>query len=226
MFCFLTDSCVPIISPIQFRMFFFENYYSSFMSWKYAWWNVNFSKRANLSCLKKEFHLANTPWFILNRRHSEQCIKYSKINEVIYKIINKGVVANESIFAIMLYSMNTLDEVMNENTTLMDWSRMTSPTSPYLFKSGDYKDKKIIDNLISENKNAIFLRKIDPMFPNTLLLEYIYKDRNQNVITKMKTKLFWLEMKINGLNFFFKYYKTMIMIVFLYYYINTLFLLL
>ena len=33
-FCFLTDSCVPIISPLKFRELFFENYSKSIVSWK------------------------------------------------------------------------------------------------------------------------------------------------------------------------------------------------
>jgi hypothetical protein len=40
-FCFLTDSCVPIISPFEFRRLFLLNLNRSIFSWRPAWWNIN-----------------------------------------------------------------------------------------------------------------------------------------------------------------------------------------
>ena len=48
-FCFLTDSCCPIISPTRFRHLFYTHYNKSILSWKKAWWNIQFHKRANLA---------------------------------------------------------------------------------------------------------------------------------------------------------------------------------
>jgi hypothetical protein len=203
-FCFLTDSCVPIISPLKFRELFFENYFYSFMSWKKAWWNISLVKRANLHYLEPKYHLGNSPWFILNRADGCRCINYFKKNPAIFELICKGDVANESIFAIMLAVQNSLKDVKNENTTATDWSRMTSSTSPHLFKTGDYKDKKFIDDQLKENKYTIFLRKIDKSFPDNVLLEYIKKDDNdKNVIEKRRGRIFWLQNKA----LFLKYYS-------------------
>ena len=76
-FCFLTESCSPIVSPQSFRKIFMENYNKTIMSWKRAYWNPNFTKRANLDKLQEEFHLTNTPWFIINKDNALILIKYS-----------------------------------------------------------------------------------------------------------------------------------------------------
>ena len=203
-FCFLTETCVPIISPLKFRELFFENYQYSFMSWKKAWWNTTLVKRANLHYLQQQFHLANTPWFILNRQDAHRCIHYSQINKNIYKLICQGDVANESIFSIMLYAKNSLKMVKNEDTTATDWSRMMNSTSPYLFKDGSLKDKSFIDDFLKKNKNTIFLRKVDKSFPNSVLQEYITKEDNDTpLITKRKNKIFWLHKKFLFLKYLY-----------------------
>jgi hypothetical protein len=202
-FCFLTDSCVPIISPLKFREMFYEFYSFSFMSWREAWWNTKFVKRANLQYLQSQYHLANTPWFILNRADAYRCINYSHKNKKIYKIICFGDVANESIFSIMLYTQNSLKLVKNEDTTATDWSRMMSSTSPYLFKEGNYKDKKFIEDFLNEKPYTIFLRKVDKSFPDNVLYEYIQKeDSDLQVVKKRKNNIFWLHKRM----IFFKYY--------------------
>ena len=75
-FCFLTDSCCPIISPEKFRYLFFTYYNKSILNWKNAWWNIQFHKRANLALLPKELHLGNDPWFILKRENVNDCINF------------------------------------------------------------------------------------------------------------------------------------------------------
>ena len=39
------------------------------MSWKPAWWNVDFHKRANLKQFSPDLRLANDPWFMLKREN-------------------------------------------------------------------------------------------------------------------------------------------------------------
>ena len=75
-FCLLTDSCCPIISPKRFRYLFFENYNKTIMSWKKAWWNIQFHKRANLALLPEDLRLANDPWFVLKREDVNRIIQY------------------------------------------------------------------------------------------------------------------------------------------------------
>jgi len=208
-FCFLTDSCVPIISPLKFRELFFENYSKSIVSWKNAWWNVNFCKRANLCRLKEEYHLANDPWFVMKREDVKKSIVYSNINNGIFSVICNGEVANESIFAIMLYSFNQLTNVKQQVTHAADWSRMTSATSPHIFKEGNKTDMNFITTFLDKNRYTMFLRKVDSKFPDDKLLDIIYaedvdeKERRsrvhrferrfflQMIIQKMKNNLYF-----------------------------------
>jgi hypothetical protein len=175
-FCFLTDSCVPIISPLKFRELFFENYSKTIMNWRKAWWNVQFCNRANLKMLKEESHLANDPWFTMKREDANRCLTYSRINTNIYTLICSGDVANESIFAIMLKAVNKLNEVKQSVTHAADWSRMSSATSPHVFKDGDKKDLLFINDFLDKNRHTMFLRKVDPKFPDQIITDYINRD--------------------------------------------------
>jgi hypothetical protein len=181
-FCFLSESCLPIISPKEFRELFNAHNHQSILQWREAWWNIAFHKRANLSFLTKEFHLGHTPWFVLTKTDANNCLLYKQFKKNVYSIICKGGLANESIFAIILKSFNRLDEqgeiVINQPSTLIDWSRMTSSTSPYVFK---YEDNNTTQHNINwivgekrKNKYAIFLRKVDPSFPDDVLEKIIY----------------------------------------------------
>jgi len=172
-FCFLTDSCVPIIPPEKFRALFFENYDKTIMGWKPAYWNIDFHKRANLNRLPSKFHLANAPWFVLKKKDVERCIAYIKYNKETYDLICSGGLANESIFAIILKSFNELDSVVNATSTITDWSRMTSPTSPHCFVEGNKDDILFIGKSLQDEKYAMFLRKVHPRFPEKLLLDLI-----------------------------------------------------
>jgi hypothetical protein len=177
-FCMLTDSCCPIISPKRFRYLFYNNYKKSIMSWKTAWWNPEFHKRANLYLLPKEFHLANDPWFVLNKEHVLQILTFVNNKKDITKTICSGGLANESLFAIILYCYRQLDlkgPVISEVSHITDWNRMTSATSPHLFKEGNEKDIKFIDSSLEKNKYAMFIRKIAPEFPSEIINNYIHE---------------------------------------------------
>ena len=189
-FCFLTDSCAPIISPLKFRELFFENYSKTIMNWRKAWWNVKFCNRANLKMLKEESHLANDPWFVMKREDASSCLTYSRVNTNIYTLICRGDVANESIFAIILYAVNKLKEVKQSVTHAADWSRMSSATSPHVFKEGDKKDLTFINDFLERNRYTMFLRKVDPKFPDQTLIEYINKD---NDVSNRRSRVIRLE---------------------------------
>ena len=208
-FCFLTDSCVPIISPLKFRELFFENYSKSIVSWKNAWWNVNFCKRANLCRLKEEYHLANDPWFVMKREDVKKSIVYSNVNNSIFSVICNGEVANESIFAIMLYSFNQLTNVKSQVTHAADWSRMTSATSPHIFKDGNKTDMNFITTFLDKNRYTMFLRKVDSKFPDDKLLDIIYEEDNDEKELRSRVnrfeRRFFLQMIIKKMknNFYF-----------------------
>jgi hypothetical protein len=168
-FCLLTDSCVPMISPKEFRNRFFHYYSYTIFRWYSPNWNIQYQKRANLFQLSEKYHLANDPWFIITRYDVLYCLKFTK--NKMYKTITKGIIANESVFAIALAYFSRLQRVINKSSTLCDWTRMNSPTSPYIFKmnSNLEKDKKYI----LEN-DAIFLRKVHSSFPDKILEDILY----------------------------------------------------
>jgi hypothetical protein len=183
-FCMLTDSCCPIISPKKFRYLFQQNENKSIMNWKYPWWNIHFHTRANLKKLPKELHLANDPWFVLKREHVRQILTFNNKQRNLTKIICDGGLANESLFAIILYcykqlEINGSDSVISSVTHIADWTRMKGPTSPHLFKEGNEIDIQFIDREVDKNEYVMFIRKIAPEFPNEILKRYIYEKNKE-----------------------------------------------
>lgn len=174
-FCILTESCCPIISPAKFRSIFLKNYSSSIMNWSNIWWNVYLQKRANLSLLPKKYHLANDPYFVLKREDVNYCFQFTHSQSLLFKTICDGGLANESLFAIIFSAFNRLNKIKKGITHITDWSRMTSPTSPYLFIEGSLKNIKFIESNLQQHKYAMFIRKISPDFPDYILNRFIDK---------------------------------------------------
>jgi hypothetical protein len=195
-FCMLTDSCCPIISPKKFRYLFYSLYNRSIISWKKAWWNVDFHRRANLNKLPEEYRLANDPWFILKRENVIQCLKFINVNVELTKLICDGGLANESLFAIILYTIkeiNNKNSVINSTTHITDWTRKTTTTSPHLFKEGNDTDIKFIEKSLNNNKYSMFIRKISPDFPDEILKKYIYEySKEEDAILQIKDP-FWFQ---------------------------------
>ena len=186
--CLLTDSCCPIISPQRFRFLFYKFFNKSIMGWRRAWWNISFHKRANLALLPSEYHLGNEPWFTLKREHVLQTIQYMNENKELVKTICSGGLANESLFAIILKSCKQLDNgsIINSNTHLTDWNRMSSFTSPHVFKEGNALDLKFINGELERNSYALFIRKIAPEFPDVILQKYIYQKEDNDLYIVVK----------------------------------------
>ena len=209
-FIFLTESCVPIISPQKFRNLFFNNLNKTIMSWKPCWWNVHIYKRANLHGLKSEFHLANNPWFILKKEDALKCIHYSITNKQIYNFICKGIIANESIFAIILKSLDRLKYVQNSVTHASDWARMSSGNSPYVFDSENCLDIPFIEKFLKENPYTMFLRKVDSSFPSNILLDFINRNDVPIIVSPKKIISFrtiGICISITGFFIFLWYYN-------------------
>lgn len=183
-FCMLTESCIPVISPKQFRRLFIDNYTNTILSWKKAWWNVDFHKRANLRYFEHNMRIGHDPWFVLSRPDVLRIISYPIHNEHVYHLICKGGLANESIFAIILYQNKTLDKVINQSSHITDWSKPSSATSPYVFSKADADELKYIYDTIHKNKYAMFLRKIDYTFPDTAIKNIWYNNSHSTVEDK------------------------------------------
>jgi hypothetical protein len=191
-FCMLTDSCCPIISPKYFRYLFYKYYSFSFFSWKKAWWNTNFHKRSNLDKLPKELWLANDPWFTLTRENIKQIFHFVSNQQNITKTICNGIIANESLFAIIFKSYKELEDISNNNSHIIcseshisDWKRMSSTTSPHIFKDANEEDIKFLEQKILFS--VMFIRKIAPEFPDEILRHYIYehnKEHDNDIVLK------------------------------------------
>ena len=180
-FCLLTDSCVPIISPNKFRQQFLNHYQASIIKCKPAYWNINIHRRANLRLLSKEYWLANDPWFTLCRNHVHKCILFLQVKKDIWKTVNSGGLANESLFAIILQTFGELTNtktMINESATICDWEHMTSPTSPNYFIEDTAENVSIICKLIKENKYAMFLRKVHKDFSNETIKDIMNMNFN------------------------------------------------
>jgi hypothetical protein len=224
-FCMLTDSCCPIISPKKFRHLFYNYYDKSIMSWKEAWWNKDFHKRANLSKLPKELHLANDPWFTLKRENVVQVLNFINKQQEVTKLICSGGLANESLFAIILYGYKQLKNNNNKSpvisavTHITDWSRMASATSPHLFKDANEKDIQFIDSELAKNKYAMFIRKISPEFPNEILRHYIYeqnKDSEEKLLVIQP--VFFIYNRYKNYLYFVSPYFIFLAFIFFYFY--------
>jgi len=207
-FCFLTDSCCPIISPKRFRYLFYKYHNKSIMSWKQAWWNIHYHKRANLALLPEEYRLGNDCWFVMNREDIIRCLKFVKNKPELTNLICKGGLANESLFAIILQSHDELKNVICSVTHMTDWNRMSSPTSPHLFEKGDEMDIKFIENSLKENKFVLFIRKISPEFPDEIIHKYIYREsKKDNLLFFIQTiSFFHFNIIINIFIFMFVIY--------------------
>jgi hypothetical protein len=198
-FIFLTESCVPIISPLKFKELFLSFYDCSILNWRKPWWNVNFCKRANLKHIPQEFHFGHDPYFLLKREDAESLIKEISLNPQIFNIYKKvcqGAIANESVFAILFYILKKLETkyLINASTHATDWSRPTSPTSPHVFSSitDHNKDQQFICKFLETNKYTMFLRKVGPDFPDHLLEDIIYKDNELEERKERVWKLEWI----------------------------------
>lgn len=178
-FCLLTDTCCPIVSPYVFRQRFIENMDKSIIRCKPAWWNPDYTKRANLHKIPRDLWLANDPWFILTREHVLFIIHGLKSHSSVAATICAGGLANESIFAIFLYlggfwrpSAPNLS-IINACSHITDWTQPASATSPHIFKEGTADEILMIEDGLKTECNALFIRKVHSTFPEEILKKYI-----------------------------------------------------
>lgn len=220
-FCLLTDSCCPIISPRRFRYLFYQNYNKTIMNWRKSWWNPEFHKRANLHKLPEDMRLANDPWFVLKRENVYQCLQFVKTQQNITQIVNSGGLANESLFAIILFCYNQLDKVVANASHMTDWGRPSSTTSPHMFLEGNKTDTTFIEKNLKENEYVMFIRKIHLEFPDEILKKYIYefsKETDDQLVLKdpfLKMRLYYYYAYMSQ---YFLYFVPGVIIIWYYFY--------
>lgn len=169
--CMLTDSCVPIITPDDFRAMYCAYQYKSIIHCQPAYWNIDLHPRGNLKYLHPKYRLANDPWFTLSRNHAQLCILFMQYKQSTYQQIVRGGLGNESLFAIILRTTNEDKKggVMNTSATICDWTRMAGPTSPYFFEFATPENVSRIQAMLAQHPHAMFLRKVSAAFPDTTL---------------------------------------------------------
>lgn len=200
-FCMLSDSCVPIVSPAKFRKMFFKHYSQTIMKWRPAYWNIDFHKRANLKLLPPHYRLAHDPWFIVCKEHVAIFKYFVKNKADLFGLIDSGGLANESLFAIILQMYGKLEksnptndmknEVINEVSTITDWTRRINPTSPYMFNEASEENIAIIKKNLRSNIYSPFLRKVGKDFSDNALESIIYGANNDDDNSINNTQYFW-----------------------------------
>ena len=65
--------------------------------------------------------------------------------------------------------------IICEVSHIADWNRMSSPTSPHVFKDANEEDIKFIDRELERNKYTLFIRKVATEFPDNVLRHYIFE---------------------------------------------------
>lgn len=210
-FCLLTDSCIPIISPEKFRQLFLDHYQASVIKCKPSYWDITIHRRANLRLLTKEYWLSNDPWFTLCRDHVQKCILFLTLKKDVWQTVNSGGLANESIFAIILQTFKELTnpiKTINDSSTISDWTRMSSPTSPNCFREATEENINIICNLLKENKYAMFLRKVHREFPDSAIQDII----NMNFNHKYEVLHNQAKQKYNGIKYIQHFYSVILLV--------------
>ncbi len=85
----------------------------------------------------------------------------------------------------MLKKYNKHHTIINEITHAADWDRMSSDTSPYVFREATNENIQWIDKTLKKNKEVMFLRKVDSSFPNEILEKYC---KSKNTVSEHKHK--------------------------------------
>ena len=126
---------------------------------------------------------------------------YMNTKKEIVKTICAGGLANESLFAIIFYASKQLNNthLISSVTHATDWSRMSTKTSPHIFKNADETDITFIEKFLEKNKYTMFIRKVSPEFPDTILQKYIYnyskddyEDNDPCVFNVVSILCFWI----------------------------------
>lgn len=189
-FCMLTDSCVPCISPVEFRKRFCDLGDKTILRSSAIGWNPQFHRRANLRLFPRTMHVSHDPWFTLTRTHVLKIVKYimNPITRTLYQTVCAGGLANETVFAVMLgiqwnsekrcvvipRDPDGNETIINTSATVADWSRRASATSPFTFSGTPSDlDKTIILRLLADNPYAMFLRKTDSSFNVAAILRIV-----------------------------------------------------
>ena len=168
----LSESCVPIVTPKKFIETYAKHSRNSFISHCRAWWDVTKSNRADLYKLPEEYHLAHTTWIILCREDIEAIKSLETVETDLINNYIDTFIADESMIAVWLKKANNLVNVINETTTIVDWTR-SNGNNPYTFNTIMPSDTILIKDHLDKNKYSMFLRKIGKSCPDDMILPYI-----------------------------------------------------
>ncbi len=172
--CFVTDACVPVVSPATLRQRLSEHGGKSLFGWRRAWWDIRVHTRANLAKLPPAYHLGHEPWFVLSRADAEAVLTFVRTQSDLVDLIDRGGLANETLFAVALAQQGKLAGVANVVSTATDWTRRSSATSPHVFVHtggrdivADRQEVELLARTVRNHPACLFVRKIDASFPDS-----------------------------------------------------------
>lgn len=169
----LSETTVPYISPKNFYTLFDTLKTKSLLVYSKPWWKRKFSNRANLNLFKPSDRFGNNEWCVLCNEDVRTII-YLLDHTQIVNIMMKGPNSDESIFSVCLHIGNKFKNVLNTNTTIIDWIRTTNEgSSPHVFTEWKKKDQDFLKKFVKDNPYSMFLRKVSANFPDSVILKWI-----------------------------------------------------
>ena len=168
----LSETTVPYISPKKFSTFFRELKTKSMLTYKRPWWSKSENNRANLLMFPPDARFGNNEWCVLCNE-DVRTIMYLWDYTPIVKTMIDGPHADESIFSVSLYIGNNFKNNIKTDTTIIDWERTTNyGNSPHVFTDWDKEDKKFVKDFVEQNPYTMFIRKVSPDFPDSVILKW------------------------------------------------------
>jgi hypothetical protein len=168
-----SESCVPIISAIQFSNLCRKYVSKSIIDYRNISWNTETSTRGNLHKFDKDYHLVHSGWYVLTNTDIINIIECrNKYADFCYNALfnTEGKLTDEHGIAIILKKMNQLTNTIKGEITIVDWSR-SNGNSPYTFAEDSQQNREYIET--ARKEYTCFLRKVAPSFPDEIITKYL-----------------------------------------------------
>jgi hypothetical protein len=179
-----SESCVPIVSPARFIAIFEESKGRTMLSYRPIWWDPAIIPRANLTKIPAKFHVQHPEWCILAREDLIIILIIANKNRALIQHILAGPAADESLVGICLGFYDRLKDVINTQTTIVDWDRSPNGDNPYTFATWGPADDELMKIKRAKHPWAMFLRKIGSTIPDEIITnlwsDTIFSDESIN----------------------------------------------
>ena len=164
-----SESCVPIVSAARFIQLFEENKYRTVLSHRPIWWDPAIIPRANLARIPAKFHIQHPEWCIVTREDLVIILIMANKNRTLINLITSGPAADESLVGICLGFYDRLKDVLNAQSTIIDWDRSPNGDNPYTFQIWTVEDDAFLEKKRAKHPLAMFMRKIGADCPDDVI---------------------------------------------------------